>query len=59
MGFPLFCIFVRNGISVTVIVTGKIVNFNGIAGFLMGLKPDIVSINHQFCHSHWTTILAL
>ena len=29
-----------------VIVAGKIVDFNGIAGFLMGLKPDIVSIHH-------------
>jgi len=27
-----------------VIVAGKTVDFQGIAGFLMGLKPDIVSI---------------
>jgi len=28
-----------------VIVAEKIVDFNGIAGILMGLKPDIVSIH--------------
>jgi len=28
------------------IVAGNTVDFQGIAGFLMGLKPDIVSI-HQ------------
>ena len=27
-----------------VIVAGKTVDFQGIAGFTMGLKPDIVSI---------------
>ena len=31
-----------------VIMAGKTVDFHGIAGFLMGLKPDIVSINHSF-----------
>ncbi len=30
-----------------VIVAGKTVDFHGIAGFLMGLKPDIVSIHHS------------
>ena len=29
-------------------VAGKTVDFHGIAGFLMGLKPDIVSIHHRF-----------
>ena len=29
------------------IVAGKTVGFHGIAGFLMGLKPDIVSIYQQ------------
>jgi len=45
--FALFCIFVRNRISVLVIVAGKTVDFQGIAGFMMGLKPDIVSMYHQ------------
>ena len=31
-----------------VIMTGKIVDFHGIAGFLMGLKPDIVSMYCSF-----------
>ena len=31
-----------------VTVAGKTVDFQGIAGFLMGLQPDIISINHQF-----------
>jgi len=30
-----------------VIVAGKTVDFQGIAGFMMGLKPDIVSIYLQ------------
>jgi len=30
-----------------VIAAGKTVDFQGIAGFLMGLKPDIISINHH------------
>jgi len=28
-----------------VIVAGKTADFQGIAGFLMGLKPDIISIS--------------
>jgi len=46
--FP-FCIFVRNRISVMAIVAGKTVDFQGIAGFLMGLKPDIISIMYHRC----------
>jgi hypothetical protein len=30
-----------------VIVAGKTVDFQGIAGFLMGLKPDMISINRD------------
>ena len=31
-----------------VTVAGKTVDFQGIAGFLMGLKLDIISIHHRF-----------
>jgi len=31
-----------------VIVAGKTVDFQSIAGFLMGLKPDIISIYQRF-----------
>jgi len=30
------------------IVAGKTVDFHGIAGFLMGLKPDIVSMYRYY-----------
>jgi len=38
-----------------VIVAGKTVDFHGIAGFLIGLKADIVSI--QYCKDDLTLTL--
>ncbi len=35
-----------------VIVAGKTVDFKGIAGFLIGLKPDIVSI-YRYLSDIW------
>ncbi|MBT8352782.1 MAG: hypothetical protein KJO26_16305 [Deltaproteobacteria bacterium] len=52
VGFALFCIFVRNRISVMVIVAEKTVAFQDITGFLMLLKPDIVCIYLMF-HFRW------
>jgi len=45
--FSLFCKILRKMVSVMAIVAGKTLDFQGIAGFLMGLKPDIVSIHHH------------
>ena len=44
LGFALFCIFVRNGISVMVTVTDYAVDISDITGLLTLLKPDIISI---------------
>ena len=48
MGFALFCIFVRNGISVPLGVAIIIVGITSIASFLILLKPAMFSINHKF-----------
>ncbi len=44
LGFALFYIFVRNGISVMVTVTDYAVDISDITGLLTLLKPDIISI---------------
>jgi len=44
VGLALFCIFVRNGVSVTASMANIIVGIYGIAGFWMLLKPAMFSI---------------
>jgi len=44
MGSALFCIFVRNGISLPVGVEIIIVGISSITGFLMLLKPAMFSM---------------
>ncbi len=52
IGFPLFCIFVRNRVSVTVIVAITIDGIYSITGFLMPIKPVMFSIHLQSAVSY-------
>ena len=57
--FSLFCIFVRNRISVMVIVADNTVEISVITGFLMLLKPDIISIHRKYQYNEKWYLLYL
>ena len=56
MCFALFCIFVRNEVSVAASVAIIIVGIYGIAGFWMLLKPAMFSI-YLYLDGIWFSVM--